>query len=131
MDRTRLHHLLARESAEAERRNPRSKAACDRADHLFGRVPMTWMNKSAGALPRSPDSARGARLTDTDGHEYVDFCLGDTGAMAGHSPTPVAEAVARRYAELGGATAMLPTEDAEWVGAELTRRFGLARGASR
>ncbi|MFK4149175.1 transaminase [Streptomyces sp. NPDC004065] len=127
MDRTRLHHLLARESAEAERRNPRSKAAYERAEHLFGRVPMTWMNKTAGAFPRYLDSARGARITDVDGHEYIDFCLGDTGAMAGHSPAAVAEAVGRRYTELGGATAMLPTEDAEWVGAELTRRFGLAR----
>ncbi|MFF8941446.1 transaminase [Streptomyces sp. NPDC014864] len=127
MDRTRLHQLLAREAAEAERRNPRSKAAYDRAEHLFGRVPMTWMNKSAGAFPRYLDSARGARITDIDGHEYIDFCLGDTAAMAGHSPAAVADAVRHRYAEAGGATAMLPTEDAEWVGAELTRRFGLAR----
>ncbi|MET8856564.1 transaminase [Streptomyces sp. NPDC004579] len=127
MDRTRLQQLLARESAEAERRNPRSRAAYERAEHLFGRVPMTWMNKTAGAFPRYLDSARGARVTDIDGHEYIDFCLGDTGAMAGHSPEVVAEAVRARFAESGGATAMLPTEDAEWVGAELTRRFGLAR----
>ncbi|RPE37459.1 glutamate-1-semialdehyde 2,1-aminomutase [Streptomyces sp. Ag109_O5-1] len=127
MDRTRLHTLLARESAEAERRNPRSRAAYARADHLFGRVPMTWMNKNAGAFPRYLATALGARVTDIDGHEYIDFCLGDTGAMAGHSPAVVTEAVHRRFAELGGATAMLPTEDAEWVGAELTRRFGLAR----
>ncbi|MEV0741285.1 transaminase [Streptomyces sp. NPDC050549] len=127
MDRTRLQDLLARESAEAERRNPRSKAAYARAEHLFGRVPMTWMNKTAGAFPRYLDTARGARVTDIDGHEYIDFSLGDTGAMAGHSPAVVAEAVRRRFAEQGGATAMLPTEDAEWVGAELARRFGLAR----
>ncbi|MGW4886797.1 transaminase [Streptomyces murinus] len=127
MDRTRLRTLLARESAEAERRNPRSRAAYAGADHLFGRVPMTWMNKTAGAFPRYLAGARGARVSDVDGHEYIDFCLGDTGAMAGHSPAAVTEAVQRRFAELGGATAMLPTEDAEWVGAELTRRFGLAR----
>ncbi|MEV7150348.1 transaminase [Streptomyces sp. NPDC093084] len=127
MDRARLHALLARESAEAERRNPRSRAAYARADHLFGRVPMTWMNKTAGAFPRYLATARGARVTDIDGHTYIDFCLGDTGAMAGHSPAVVTEAAHRRFAELGGATAMLPTEDAEWVGAELTRRFGLAR----
>ncbi|MEU9349293.1 transaminase [Streptomyces sp. NPDC048278] len=127
MDRTRLHTLLARESAEAERRNPRSRAAYADAGHLFGRVPMTWMNKTAGAFPRYLATARGARVTDVDGHTYIDFCLGDTGAMAGHSPTAVTGAVHRRFAELGGATAMLPTEDAEWVGAELTRRFGLAR----
>ncbi|MEU1412331.1 transaminase [Streptomyces sp. NPDC005731] len=127
MDRARLRRLLARESAEAQQLNPRSKAAYERADHLFGRVPMTWMNKTAGAFPRYLAAARGARVTDIDGHEYIDFCLGDTGAMAGHSPDAVAAAVQLRFTELGGATAMLPTEDAEWVGAELTRRFGLTR----
>ena len=127
MDRTRLHDLLVRERAEAERRCPRSRDAHARAGHLFGRVPMTWMNKTAGPFPRYLATARGARVTDVDDHEYIDFCLGDTGAMAGHSPAPVAAAVQRRFAELGGATAMLPTEEAEWVGAELTRRFGLAR----
>ena len=127
MDRARLQYLLAREKEQAEHRGRRSKDAYARADHLFGRVPMTWMNKTAGAFPRYLATARGARVTDIDGQEYIDFCLGDTGAMAGHSPAAVAEAVQRRFADLGGATAMLPTEDAEWVGAELTRRFGLAR----
>ncbi|MGW3142009.1 transaminase [Streptomyces sp. NPDC001139] len=127
MDRSRLQDLLARETAEAVRRCPRSKDAYGRADHLFGRVPMTWMNKTAGSFPRYLAAARGARVTDIDGHEYIDFCLGDTGAMTGHSPAAVADAVQHRFTDLGGATAMLPTEDAEWVGAELTRRFGLAR----
>ncbi|MEV8604436.1 transaminase [Streptomyces griseoviridis] len=127
MDRARLQDLLDRETAEAARRGPRSRGAYGRAEHLFGRVPMTWMNKTAGPFPRYLATARGARVTDIDGQEYIDFCLGDTGAMAGHSPAPVAEAVQRRFTDLGGATAMLPTEDAEWVGAELTRRFGLAR----
>ncbi|MFJ9725079.1 transaminase [Streptomyces sp. NPDC101209] len=127
MDRSRLQDLLARETAEAVRRCPRSKDAYGRADHLFGRVPMTWMNKTAGSFPRYLAAARGARVTDIDGQEYIDFCLGDTGAMTGHSPAAVADAVQHRFTDLGGATAMLPTEDAEWVGAELTRRFGLAR----
>lgn len=127
MNRNRLHHLLAQETDRALARNPRSAAAYDSASHLFGRVPMTWMNKNAGAFPLYLHSARGARVRDIDGHEYTDFCLGDTGAMSGHSPTPVTEAVDLRYRELGGATAMLPTEDAEWVGAELSRRFNLAR----
>ena len=127
IDRDRLRHLLARETSQAAARNPRSHAAYQAAGHLFGRVPMTWMNKNAAAFPLYLRGARGARVEDIDGHAYVDFCLGDTGAMAGHSPAPVAAAVDRRYREQGGATAMLPTEDAEWVGAELTRRFGLPR----
>ena len=106
-------------------RHPRSAAAYGKADHLFGRVPMTWMNKTAAGFPVHVERARGARLTDIDGNEFVDFCLGDTGAMAGHSPAPVVAAVTRRLGELGGAATMLPTEDAAFVGAELARRFGL------
>ncbi len=127
MDREGLARLLERERATFAARNPESEAAFARADHLLGRVPMTWMNKRATAFPLYAARARGARVTDLDGHELVDFCLGDTGAMAGHSPEPVVEAVARRLGDLGGATMMLPTEDAEWVGAELSRRFGLPR----
>ncbi len=125
IDRDRLTTLAERERASFARRNPRSEQAYGRADHLFGRVPMTWMNKNAGGFPLYVERARGARLTDVDSHEYIDFCLGDTGAMAGHSAAPVIAAVQHRLADLGGATTMLPTEDAALVGAELARRFGL------
>ncbi|OKI49606.1 transaminase [Micromonospora sp. CB01531] len=125
IDRARLNRLLERERAEFVDRHPRSAAAYARAEHLFGKVPMTWMNKNAAGFPVYVDRARGARLTDIDGNDYVDFCLGDTGAMAGHSPDPVVAAVTRRLAELGGASTMLPTEEAATVGAELSRRFGL------
>ncbi len=127
VDRSRLAALLAREREAHRTRNPQSAAAYAAAGHLFGRVPMTWMNKLAGAFPLYLEAARGARVTDLDGHTYLDFALGDTAAMAGHSPAPVTQAVQRRLAALGGATAMMPTTDAEWVGAELTRRFGLSR----
>ena len=127
IDRGQLGRLLERERERYRGSHPRSHALFLDASHLFGRVPMTWMGKAAGGFPLYLKTARGAQVEDVDGHRYVDFCLGDTGAMAGHSPASVVAAVNRRYAELGGATAMLPTEDAEWVGAELTRRFGLAR----
>ena len=97
------------------------------AYYLLGRVPMTWMGKTAGPFPLYLAGAAGARVTDLDGHDLADFCLGDTGAMAGHSPGPVVEAVTRRLAIAGGATAMLPTEDAEVVAADLTRRFGVGQ----
>jgi glutamate-1-semialdehyde 2,1-aminomutase len=125
IDRARLRTLLERERSRFAERHPRSAAAYADAGHLFGRVPMTWMNKNAAGYPVYADRARGARLTDIDGHEYVDFCLGDTAAMAGHSPAPVVAAVTRRLAGLGGASTMLPTEDAAVVGAELSRRFGV------
>ena len=121
----RADDLIDAERATYRARHPRSAALFSKADHLFGRVPMTWMTKWCGGFPLYLDSASGARITDVDGHDYADFALGDTGAMAGHSPPPVVRAVRHRIADLGGITAMLPSEDAEWVGEELSRRFGL------
>lgn len=127
MDRARLASLLDEERRQHRTRNPGSWQQFSRAEHLFTGVPMTWMANWAGGFPLALDRANGAQVTDVDGHTYVDFALGDTGAMAGHSPRPVVEAVRRRVETLGGITTMLPSEDAEWVAAELTRRFGMAQ----
>ena len=127
IDRARLTEIYARERHDFVARHPRSAAAYARSEHLFGRVPMTWMNKNAGGFPIYLERARGNRVWDIDGFEYVDFALGDTGAMAGHSPEATVTAIQHRIATQGGITTMAPTEDAEWVGAELTRRFGLER----
>jgi glutamate-1-semialdehyde 2,1-aminomutase len=124
IDRDRLARLADRERELWARTHPRSRALFEEAGHLFGRVPMTWMAKWSGG-PAYLDRAEGNRITDVDGTTYVDFALGDTGAMAGHSPRATVEAVTRRVAGLGGVTTMMPTADAEWVGAELERRFGL------
>jgi glutamate-1-semialdehyde 2,1-aminomutase len=85
---------------------------------------MPWMTEWAGPHPVFAAEASGAELTDVDGNEYVDFCLGDTGAMTGHSPPPTTEAIEAQSRR--GITLMLPTEDSGWVGGELARRFGLA-----
>jgi glutamate-1-semialdehyde 2,1-aminomutase len=84
---------------------------------------MSWMKKWAGPFPIFVKSAKGAHFTDVDNRDYVDLCLGDTGAMTGHSPDVVADAVARQARQ--GITLMLPTEDSVWVGGELKRRFGI------
>ncbi|MBK9434352.1 MAG: aminotransferase class III-fold pyridoxal phosphate-dependent enzyme [Micrococcales bacterium] len=126
IDRSRLASLLDAQRTLHRQRTTRSRQAFEAADHLFGRVPMTWMNKWSGGYPLYLSGAHGNRITDLDGHEYVDFALGDTGAMAGHSPRATVAAVTERIAELGGITTMMPTQDAQWVAAELTRRFGLS-----
>jgi glutamate-1-semialdehyde 2,1-aminomutase len=114
--------MIERERAEFARRHRRSRELHERAGgSLLAGVPMSWMTMWAGGHPVYLDHAEGARLVDVDGNEYADFCLGDTGAMAGHSPAPVMRAVRER----AGLTTMLPTEDAAWVGEELQRRFGL------
>ncbi|HEY7045186.1 MAG TPA: aminotransferase class III-fold pyridoxal phosphate-dependent enzyme [Nocardioidaceae bacterium] len=125
IDRTRLRELLRQEQAEYERLHPTSRQLYEDATHLFGKVPMTWMNMWSGGFPLSFERARGNHVVDVDGLEYVDFALGDTGAMAGHSPRPTVRAIEVRIRDMGGITTMLPTADASWVGNELARRFGL------
>ena len=119
-----LEALLEREFARFEETHPRSRAlAAGAARSLLGGVPMHWMVRWPGGFPVFAAEAAGARLIDVDGNEYVDFCLGDTGAMAGHSPAPTVRAVAGQAAR--GITLMLPSEDALRVAEELSRRFGL------
>ncbi len=124
MDRSRLERLMATEMAAFGAANPHSLELFERAKgSLLDGVPMNWMVKWAGPYPLFVDEASGARFTDVDGHEYVDFCLGDTGAMAGHGPEATIRAVERQMRR--GITHMLPTEDAAIAGDELRRRFGL------
>jgi glutamate-1-semialdehyde aminotransferase len=124
VDRDRLARLLQRELETFAERHPRTRSLHERARRsLLDGVPMNWMVKWAGPFPLFLESAAGAHATCADGHDYVDLCLGDTGAMAGHGAAPVIAAVERQLRL--GITTMLPTEDAAWVGEELTRRFGL------
>ena len=126
IDRHLLARLLERELADFVERHPRSKEIYERArGSLLGGVPMPWMMLWAGGFPVFAAEAQEARITDVDGHTYVDLCLGDTGAMTGHGPPAVTKAVARQLER--GITTMLPTEDAAWVGEELARRFGPER----
>ena len=124
IDRDRLAALMAREDELFIARHPRSRELFERAaDHMLDGVPMNWMTRWSSPFPPFVAEARGARVTCVDGHEYVDFCLGDTGAMTGHAPAAAVAAVAAQAAR--GITTMLPTEDSLWVMGELARRFGL------
>lgn len=119
-----LARLLARELVRFEGEHPISRELFDRARRsLLGGVPMNWMARWAGPYPVFVAKAQGARVWDVDGHQYVDFCLGDTGSMFGHSPPAVVRAIERQIRR--GITTMLPTQDSVWVGQELSRRFGL------
>ena len=124
IDPARVRTLLAQEEQTYRARLPRSRElhaqgqAC-----LFGGVPMPWMQTWPTPFPLFFQEAQGSQLVDVDGNEYVDFCLGDSAAMGGHSPKPVVQAIADRASQ--GMTTMLPTADSIWVGNELARRFGL------
>ena len=126
VDRKRLISAIADEEKQFVAKHPVSFAASKLASKsLIGGVPMPWMKRWPGAFPISVQSAKGARFVDVDGIEYVDFCLGDTGSMTGHAVTEITDAISRQLSR--GSTIMLPSEDSTWVGAELTKRFGLAK----
>jgi glutamate-1-semialdehyde 2,1-aminomutase len=124
-----IHPAAVARFAAAERarfleRNPASVALGERArQSLYAGVPMHWMADWSTPTPLFVDRARGARFHDVDGHAYIDFCLGDTGSMFGHSPDPIVQAL-REQADRG-LTTMLPGEDAVVCGELLAERFGL------
>src|SRR5262245_2249001 len=111
INKERLKALMEREQQRFVHDRPKSKALFERArKSLLGGVPMNWMLKWAGAFPPFVREAQGAHFYDVDGHRYIDFCLGDTGAMTGHSPFSVVKPLEEQLRR--GITLMLPTEDA-------------------
>lgn len=124
IDRDRLRRLHARELQSFAALHPQSQALHERASaSMLSGVPMPWMARWPGGFPIYAAEASGARIIDVDGHSYVDLCLGDTGAMGGHAPASVVEAVRGQLAH--GSTMMLPTQDGIRAAEELGRRFGL------
>jgi glutamate-1-semialdehyde 2,1-aminomutase len=92
-------------------------------DSMPNGVPMSWMSKWPGAYPIFVEEAKGAGFVDVDGNTYIDFCLGDTGSMTGHSPEATVSAIREQVGR--GLSAMLPTKDAAAVSTELAKRFGV------
>ena len=124
INRTLLAELRQREDARFLALHPKSGQLFEQGKkNMPGGVPMSWMAKWPGAYPVFVESAKGARFSDVDGNTYIDFCLGDTGSMTGHSPDATVAAIREQVGK--GITAMLPTQDAAIVSAELARRFGL------
>ncbi len=124
VDRERVAELFSEELARFEALHPRSREQYSRGlRHFLYGAPLHWMQQWPGSYPLCVALAQGARLTDVDGHTYVDFALGDTGAMFGHANPTLVEAISTQLAR--GSTMMLPTEDAAVVGELLAERFGL------
>jgi glutamate-1-semialdehyde 2,1-aminomutase len=91
--------------------------------HWLNGVPMHWMTDWQLPAPLILREASGSTFTDVDGRRYSDFCLGDTGAMFGHSPPAVANALKHQASH--GLTCMLPTEQTARAGELLAERFDL------
>ena len=124
VDLIRARALFDRERRAFTEAMPVSRAlSAEASEHLLFGVPLHWMQDWSTPFSLYVKEARGATFTDVDGHRYADFCLGDTGAMFGHAPEPVARALIEQATR--GYTTMLPSEDAAWVSRELARRFRL------
>jgi glutamate-1-semialdehyde 2,1-aminomutase len=121
---SRLQVVLQKETAKFQRGHPKSLeltvCACQ---SMQGDFPKLWMIRWPGSFPIFVKSTRGAHDKDVDGNLYIDFCLGDTGAMTGHSPEDSDNAICKQAGK--GLPLMLPTVGAIWPGEELQRRFGL------
>lgn len=115
---------LEQELRRFEALHPRSAALYRQGlvHYLYG-APMHWMQQWPGSYPIYVARAEGATLVDVDDNHYIDFALGDTGAMYGHAHPVTVKAIGDQLAK--GSTFMLPTEESIWVGRELARRFGL------
>ena len=125
-DPQRLEQLFAKELELFIEKHPESKKLhAKAAGPMMNGVPMSWMKKWPGPHPVYVASAKGAHFSDVDGNDYVDFCLGDTGAMVGHSPDASVSAIKSQLDK--GITFMLPTTDAAIAAQTLADRFGLEK----
>ena len=123
LDPAKVSALAGREAQRFSMMRPKSARAMAKADQVYlDGVPLHWMKD--WPMPHLPlvADAKGAFITDIDGYQINDFCLGDTGSMFGHSPKPVAKAL--RVQARKGLTYMLPTETALEAGQLLSDVFG-------
>ena len=116
--------IIASEQAQYLQLHVKSIALSESAhQHFLYGVPMHWMNDWGTPVPLFINQAQGAHFTCADGIDYADFCLGDTGAMFGHSPPAVAKAITQQANN--GFTVMLPSTLTPNVGETLSDFFGL------
>lgn len=124
INKDKLKKQFALEQSYFEETHQKSKALfLEAKECLLQGVPLNWMVRWMGGFPISVVDANGVRFSCADGHDYIDFCLGDTGSLVGHAPAASAKAIAEQFSK--GASFMLPTPDAIWNGQELSRRFGM------
>jgi len=121
---SRISQLMTIEVNRFVQEHPKSQHEATRLKNsLVAGVPMPWMKRWAGPFPIIADRARGGTIVDIDDHEYVDFCLGDTGSMTGHANAPISHAISTQAQR--GFTTMLPSTDIAWVADHLSERFGM------
>jgi glutamate-1-semialdehyde 2,1-aminomutase len=120
LDRDRIRQIGERELAEYRRRTPRSAELHERAR---GSLPLGVASsfQTYDPYPLFMTDARGSRIWDADGNEYIDFDMAFGVLAAGHSHPLLAEALQRRVAN--GTCYTFPVEDGIELADEIKRRF--------
>ncbi len=122
VSKSRVKDLINQEMATFAEARPKCREASKTSDDLlmFG-VPMVWQAGIEGPFSIFIDQGSGNRVTDIDGHEYLDFSMGVYASLSHAHPaylTPLKESMDK------GLQYMTPPTIANDVAKELNRRLG-------
>jgi glutamate-1-semialdehyde 2,1-aminomutase len=122
VDRTRVRTIVEREEAAYRSRTPRSAELHRRARESMP-LGVASSFQTYDPYPLFMTDARGSRIWDVDGNEYLDFDMAFGVLAAGHSHPILAEALQRRVAN--GTCYTFPVEDGIVLAEEIKRRFNV------
>ena len=122
LDRERVRAVGQREEAAYRARTPRSAELHVRARRAMP-LGVASSFQTYDPYPLFMTDARGSRIWDADGNEYIDFDMAFGVLAAGHSHPLVAEALQRRVAN--GTCYTFPVEDGVALAEEIKPRFGV------
>jgi glutamate-1-semialdehyde 2,1-aminomutase len=122
VDRDRVRQVGDREEAAYRARTPRSAELHERARQALP-LGVASSFQTYDPYPLFMTDARGSRIWDADGNEYIDFDMAFGVLAAGHSHPLLAEALQRRMAN--GTCYTFPVEDSITLAEEIKRRFNV------
>jgi glutamate-1-semialdehyde 2,1-aminomutase len=121
LDRDRIRAVGQREEAAYRDRTPRSAELHARAQRAMP-LGVASSFQTYDPYPLFMTDARGSRIWDADGNEYIDFDMAFGVLAAGHSHPILAAALQHRVAN--GTCYTFPVEDSIILAEEIKRRFG-------
>jgi glutamate-1-semialdehyde 2,1-aminomutase len=122
VNRDRIREVGEREEAAYRSRTGRSAELHERARQALP-LGVASSFQTYDPYPLFMTDARGSRIWDADGNEYIDFDMAFGVLAAGHSHPKLAEALQRRVAN--GTCYTFPVEDSIVLAEEIKRRFNV------
>ncbi|MGH9273277.1 MAG: aspartate aminotransferase family protein, partial [Acidimicrobiales bacterium] len=121
LSRARIAEIGAREEQAYRDRTPKSAELFERARQSMP-LGVASSFQAYDPYPLFMTDARGSRISDADGNEYIDFDMAFGVLAAGHSHPLLADALQRRVAN--GTCYTFPVEDGIALAEEIKARFG-------